>query len=79
MTAALTNSGMIEIPEEIREELHLVPGEDFEVVLEDDATITLRRTKRRLPNEGLVSLLLERPEPLEIPERSRDFTLPLEF
>ncbi|GDY21235.1 hypothetical protein LBMAG56_25810 [Verrucomicrobiota bacterium] len=59
----------------MREQLHLVPGDDFEVVIEDEDTITLRRVSTP-PNHGLVDLLLACPAPFEIPPRERDDSQP---
>src|SRR2546428_167863 len=43
MTTALSEKGQISLPEPVREQLHLVPGEDFEIFVEDSDTITLLR------------------------------------
>jgi len=76
MTTALTEKGQISLPEPVREELHLVPGEDFEVSVEDSDTITLRRVSQPA-NRGLVDLLLACPAPFEIPSRETDDSKPL--
>ena len=60
----------------MRERLHLEPGQDFEVFVDDDDTILLRRISRR-PNEGLIDHLLACPYPFEIPPRAKDSTLPI--
>ena len=50
----------------IREKLHLSAGYGFEVAIEDEDTITLRRIPQPA-NRGLVDLLLACPAPFEIP------------
>jgi AbrB family looped-hinge helix DNA binding protein len=72
MTTVLSQKGQIVLPVSVRERLHLEPGDDFEIVVEDDDSITLRRISQP-PNYGLVDHLLSCPEPLEIPERQRDY------
>ena len=52
-----------------------MPGDDFEVAVEDEETITLRRISTPA-NRGLVDLLLARPAPFEVPPRERDDTQP---
>ena len=59
----------------MREQLHLRPGDDFEVAVEDEETITLRRISTPA-NRGLVDLLLARPAPFEVPPREHDDSLP---
>lgn len=76
MTTILSQKGQIVLPGAIREQLHLEPGDDFEVFVEDDDTITLRRISRPA-NQGLVDILMACPSPFEIPERERDDTPPL--
>jgi len=58
--------------------LDLHPGDDFEIVLEDDGSIILRRVSKP-PNAGLIDHLLNAPGDLEIPERARDFAAPPNF
>jgi hypothetical protein len=53
--------------------MHLEPGQDFEVFIDDEDTITLRRINRP-PNNGLVDHLLACPYPFEIPPRAKDST-----
>ena len=43
MTTVLSKKGQISLPEPVREQLHLVPGDDFEIFVEDNDTITLHR------------------------------------
>ena len=71
MTTVLSQKGQIVLPSPVRERLHLVAGQDFEVLIEDEDTILLRRISRH-PNEGLVDHLLSCPFPFEVPPRSKD-------
>jgi len=75
MTTVLSQKGQIVLPGGVRERLQLQPGEDFEVFVEDDETITLRRISQPA-NRGLVKLLLACPAPFEIPTRARDDSEP---
>jgi len=52
MTTVLSQKGQIVLPAPIREKLHLSAGDDFDVSVEDENTITLRRISRP-PNQGL--------------------------
>ncbi len=76
MTTVLSKKGQIVLPSSVRDQLHLEPGQDFEVLIEDEDTITLRRITRR-PNHGLIDHLLGCPYPIEIPARAVDCTLPI--
>jgi AbrB family looped-hinge helix DNA binding protein len=78
MTTVLSQKGQIVLPGVIREQLHLQAGDDFEVTIEDEDTITLRRITQPA-NRGLVDLLLACPAPFEIPKREKDDTGPLVF
>ena len=78
MTTVLSQKGQIVLPGPIRQKLHLSPGDDFEVSVEEENTITLRRISRPA-NSGLVDLLLACPSPFEIPERERDSSKPLDL
>jgi AbrB family looped-hinge helix DNA binding protein len=71
MTTVLSKKGQIVLPAEVRKQLGLAAGDDFEILVEDDQTIVLRRITRA-PNKGLVDLLLECPHPFDVPERERD-------
>lgn len=71
MTTILSQKGQIVLPGAVREMLHLQPGDDFEVTVEDDETISLRRISRPA-NHGLVDLLLACPAAFEVPPRERD-------
>jgi AbrB family looped-hinge helix DNA binding protein len=76
VTTILSQKGQIVLPRAIRTQLQLVPGDDFEVIVEDDETITLRRIPRPA-NRGLVDHLASCPEPFEIPTRETDDSAPL--
>ena len=71
MTTVLSKKGQIVLPAEVREQLGLCAGDDFEVLVEDDDTFVLRRIARP-PNQGLVELLLACPHPFDVPARQRD-------
>jgi AbrB family looped-hinge helix DNA binding protein len=73
MTTVLSQKGQIVLPSAVREQMHLEPGQDFEVFIDDEDTITLRRISRP-PNRGLVDHLLACPFPLESPPRAKDFS-----
>lgn len=75
MTTVLSQKGQIVVPGAIRDQLRLEPGDDFEVTVEDDDTISLRRISRPA-NSGLVDLLLACPAPFEVPARERDDSEP---
>ena len=75
MTTVLSQKGQLVLPVPIREQLNLSPGDDFEVAVEDDDTITLRRISQPA-NRGLVKLLLACPAPFTIPARARDDSRP---
>jgi AbrB family looped-hinge helix DNA binding protein len=76
MTTVLSQKGQIVLPSAVREQMHLEPGQDFEVFIDDEDTITLRRINRP-PNHGLVDHLLACPYPFEIPPRAKDSTTPI--
>lgn len=78
MTTILSQKGQIVLPGAIREQLHLQAGDDFEVTIEDEDTITLRRITQPA-NRGLVDLMLACPAPFEIPIREKDDSAPLTF
>ena len=73
MTTVLSQKGQIVLPSAVREQMHLEPGQDFEVFIDDEDTITLRRINRP-PNHGLVDHLLACPYPFEVPPRAKDST-----
>jgi hypothetical protein len=78
MTTALIKGEDIKWPEELREELDLSPEDEFEVSIEDDDTITLRRIG--VPKYAtLADWLLACPGPLEIPPLDEEDKPTLEF
>ena len=78
MTTVLSKRGQIVLPSSVRDQMHLVPRQDFEVFIEDEDTITLRRISRR-PNQGLIDHLLACPYPFEVLPRAKDSTRPIVF
>lgn len=78
MTTILSQKGQIVLPGAIREQLHLKSGDDFEVSVGDEDTITLWRVTHPA-NRGLVDLLLACPAPFGIPDRDKDDSKPLGF
>jgi len=74
----MSQKGQVVLPASVREALDLRPGDDFEILLEDDGSIILRRVSKP-PNAGLIDHLLNAPGDLEIPERARDFAAPPNF
>lgn len=76
MTTVLSKKGQIVLPGAIRDQLHLLPGEDFEVNVEDMQTIVLRRINNP-PNAGLVDLMLACPAEFSVPPREKDDSSPL--
>lgn len=78
MTTVLSQKGQIVLPVPIRQKLDLAPGDDFEVSIEEENTITLRRISRPA-NRGLIALLLACPASFEIPAREKDSSAPLEL
>jgi len=78
MTTVLSRKGQIVLPGAVREMLALQPGDDFEVTVEDDETISLRRINRPA-NQGLVDLMLACPAAFEVPPRECDDSPALEL
>ena len=75
MTTVLSQKGQVVLPGAVRQKMHLQAGDDFEVFVEDDDTIMLRRITQPA-NHGLVNLLLACPAPFEIPVRDGDDSEP---
>jgi hypothetical protein len=71
VTTVLSQEDLIALPSSILERLHLKAGQGFEVFVDEEGTITLRRFLRRA-NHGLVDLLLACPAPFEVPPRGAD-------
>ena len=71
MTTVLSQKGQVVLPGSVRQKMHLHAGDDFEVSIEDEDTITLRRVTQPA-NRGLVDLLLACPSAFEIPARDDD-------
>lgn len=78
MTTVLSQKGQIVLPGTVRRQLQLQAGDDFEISIEDEDTIVLRRINQPA-NRGLVDLLLACPSPFEIPAREKDDSTPLSF
>jgi len=76
MTTVLSQKGQVVLPLAVRERLRLTPGEDFEVSVEDEDTIVLRRVTQPA-NRGLIDHLLACPVPFVIPDRETDDTTPI--
>ena len=75
MTITLSKQGRLTLPKSLRQSLRCAPGDRFEVAVEDDDVITLRRVSAPA-NRGLVDLLLACPAAFEIPARERDDSPP---
>ncbi len=71
MTTVLSHKGQIVLPSAVREQMHLEPGQDFEVIINDENIILLRRISRS-PNHGLIDLLQACPYPFEVSPRAND-------
>ena len=78
MTTVLSKKGQIVLPSSVREQMHLKPGQYFEVFIDDEDTITLRRISHP-PNHGLVDHLLACPFPFEVPPRAKDYPRTLDL
>ena len=75
MTTNLGERGQLVIPKAIRDERRLQPGDDFEIIAdEDDVDLILLRRIRSAANAGLVNHLAACPmrEPLPVPGRRRE-------
>ncbi len=67
----LSRRGEIALPKAVVEEMGLVAGDRFEVLIEDADTIVLRLVAGE-PNQGLVDLLLACPFTFDVPDREAD-------
>ncbi len=76
MTTVLSQKGQVVLPLAVREQLRLTAGEGFEVSIEDEDTIVLRRVSD-LANRGLIEHLLACPFPFTVPDREQDDTAPI--
>ena len=66
MTTVLSQKGQIVLPSAVRQQMHLEPGQDFEVIIDDVDTISLRRISLP-PNHGLIHLLQPCLYPFDLP------------
>jgi AbrB family looped-hinge helix DNA binding protein len=72
MTTRLGQRGQLVIPKVIRIERKLQPGDDFEVIVdEDDADLILLRRIRPAGNAGLVEHWAACPHPGRLPRPAR--------
>lgn len=78
VTTVLSKKGQIVLPNAVREQMNLAPGQDFEVFIDDEDTILLRRISHP-PNHGVVDHLLACPSAFEVPSRSKDSSPPVEL
>lgn len=77
MTAALSSDGNLVLPQTVRDQLHLQPGDDLDIIVDEDEIILKRVTPR---SEGdWLDTLLACPYPFEVPEREKDDSPPLEL
>ena len=76
MITELSKNGRIVLPDSVREQMHLEPGQKFEVLIDDEDTILLRRIFQPL-NHGLVDHMLACPSPFDVPLRAKDSSGPV--
>jgi AbrB family looped-hinge helix DNA binding protein len=76
MTTTLSRNGQLLLPAQVRRKLRLSRNNDFEITVEDEDTIRLRRVSNP-PNHGLVDLLAACPAGLVILPREKDDSEPL--
>jgi AbrB family looped-hinge helix DNA binding protein len=69
MTTTLSERGQLVIPKGIRKRLSLLPGDDFEVDVEGQDTVRLKRIARHR-QRGLGKHLLSCPVELTVSERA---------
>ena len=65
------------LPSAVRQQMHLEPEQDFEVIIDDEDSILLRRVSRP-PNHGLIDLLQTCPYPFKLPPRTKDLPRSIE-
>jgi AbrB family looped-hinge helix DNA binding protein len=58
MTTVLSQKGQVVLPDAVRQRMHLHAGDDFEVSMEDENTITLRRITQPLSKRPRLDDLL---------------------
>ncbi len=73
MNTVTSKKGQIVLQSSKWEQLHRVPGQDFDVFIEDGDTILLRRISHSL-NHVLIDHLLACPTHFEVPPRAKDST-----
>jgi len=62
VTISITNKGVVVIPQEVRKRKNIRPGDDLEVLEdEDDPSVIILRKVRLTPNAGLVAHLVSCP------------------
>ena len=76
MTTVLLEKRQIILPSKVCKQMHLEAGQDFEITIEDEDTITLHRVTNP-PNHGLIDHLLACPSPFKVPPRAKDTTRPI--
>lgn len=80
MTTTISTKGQIVLPAEIRQQDGIEAGQEFDIERIDRGEYLLKR-KTRIPNQGLVKLLLACPvkdwfQPLDRSETTRDLKTP---
>lgn len=63
MTTVLSKKGQVVLPDAVRQRMHLHPGDDFEVSIEDENTLTLRRITQPLSKRPSLDDLLAQVTP----------------
>jgi AbrB family looped-hinge helix DNA binding protein len=77
MTAVLTSNRHLVLPQAVCDQLNLQPGDDLDVIVDEDEIIL----RRSAPDSGRdwLDTLLACPHPFEVPEREKDDSPPLEL
>ena len=73
LTAKISTKGQIVLPQKLREQRRIRPGDAFEFLESDDPDVIVMRKVARRPNEGLIDALLGCPHRFEIPKSPREF------